>query len=177
MATNSILWRPPPCCSQLKLQWPHHVSAEQIDFDRLDQELRLATAAGSVLVREIIEQVGARTALLRRSGRPIRVNRLIEFGAWTEAALALIDLELPGWTVRRLVHENGEWLCSLSRQPNIPIAFDDVVETGHEALPLAILRAVVEACRRRTIASAEPISSVPLVRPKFGLSLCCDNFG
>ncbi len=152
-------------------------SAKQnADFDRLDEELRLATAAESALVRRVIEHAGARIAMLRRSGRPIRVDRLIECGAWTEAALAWIDLELPGWTVRRLGYENGEWLCSLSRQPNIPIAFDEVVETGHEALPLAIFRAVVEACRRRTIVGAKPISTVPLLQPKFGLSLCCDNF-
>ena len=152
-------------------------SAQQnADLGRLDDELRLATAAESVLFRKVIEHAGSRIALLRRSGRPIRVDRLIEFGAWTEAALALIELELPGWAVRRLVLEDGEWLCSLSRQPNVPIVFDEVVETGHEFLPLAILRAVVEACRRRTIAGAKPISSVPLHQPKFGLSLCCDNF-
>lgn len=152
-------------------------SAEQnADFERLDEELSQARAAEPDLIRKVVERVGARIEMLRRSGRPIRIDRLIEFGGFTEAALALIELELPAWTVRRLVHENGEWLFSLSRQPNIPIAFDEVVETGHEALPLAILRAVVEACRRRTIAGAKPISTVPLLAQKFGLSLCCDNF-
>jgi len=37
---------------------------------------------------------------------------LIESEAWTEAALALVELELPLWKLRRLVHEEGIWLCS-----------------------------------------------------------------
>ena len=28
------------------------------------------------------------------------------------AALALVELELPAWKLRRLIYEDGEWLCS-----------------------------------------------------------------
>jgi hypothetical protein len=50
-----------------------------------------------------------------------RVNQLIEAGAWADATLAMVELELPYWNLRRLVHEDGEWLCSLSKQPNLPV--------------------------------------------------------
>ena len=85
-----------------------------------------------------------------------RIDQLIEAGAWGEAALALIELELPAWKLRRLVYEDGQWLCSLSRQPNLPVALDDTADASHEVLPLAILRAFVEA-RRRTSAMREPV--------------------
>jgi hypothetical protein len=48
-------------------------------------------------------------------GKTITLDRLIEAGAWTDAAITLIGFELPSWSVRRLACEDGEWLCSLSR--------------------------------------------------------------
>ena len=39
-----------------------------------------------------------------------------QFGAWTDAALALIDLELPQWQFRRIAYDEGEWSCALSRE-------------------------------------------------------------
>jgi hypothetical protein len=57
---------------------------------------------------------------------------------------ALIALELPLWTVRRLAFENGEWLCSLSRQPNLPMALDDCADPKHDFDKLAELRLYIE---------------------------------
>ena len=54
-----------------------------------------------------------------------RIDQLIEARAWNDAALALVELELPAWKLRRLVYEDGEWHCSLSRQPNLPVALED----------------------------------------------------
>jgi hypothetical protein len=102
--------------------------------------------------------------------------RLAEIGAWTEATFALIKAELPLWTVRRLTYENGEWLCSLSRQPNLPITLDDCAEASHEVLPLAMLCALVEACRRSHMAQ-DFVSAVPQVTtPSAHHIICCDNY-
>jgi len=109
-------------------------------------------------------------------GDRCRLDQLIEAGAWSDAALALIELELPAWKLRRLVYEDGEWFCSLSKQPNLPVAIDDTADARHEVLPLAILSAFVEA-RRGTSAARETSSPiVPRVQPTSGIVICCDNF-
>jgi hypothetical protein len=89
--------------------------------------------------------------------------------------MALIESEMPGWKLRRLVYENGEWFCSLSRQPNIPTDLDDSADAAHQVLPLAILRAFVEA-RRRSKVSADAASEIPRLQPAAGGMICCDNF-
>jgi hypothetical protein len=89
--------------------------------------------------------------------------------------MALVESEMPGWKVRRLVYENGEWFCSLSRQPNMPADLDDSADAAHEVLPLAILRAFVEA-RRRSKVATDGASGVPQLQPAAGGVLCCDNF-
>jgi hypothetical protein len=101
------------------------------------------------------------------------VDKLLEAGAHTDAALALIDLEMPSWKVRRLIYDNGQWLCSLSRRPGIPVEFDDMAEASHSTASLAILRAALEA--RRTIAAA-PISNLSDVLNDRKEPFCCDNF-
>jgi hypothetical protein len=144
-------------------------------FDRLDEELRIAPKPALDLFAKIIAGVCIRIPVLSKSGKAGRIDRLIECGAWTDAALALIEFELPAWKVRRLVCENGEWFCSLSQQPNLPLEIDDTVDASHEVLPLAILSAFVEA-RRRTSTPRETAlvdsrsSSAPA-----GI-VCCDNF-
>src|SRR5208283_1867676 len=114
--------------------------------------------------------------VLQKAGKASRLAQLIEAGAWSDAVLALIELELPGWKLRRLVYEDAEWLCSLSEKPNLPMAFDDTADATNEELPLAILSAFVEA-RRRAAATPETSSpTVPQVRPTSGYAICCDNF-
>jgi hypothetical protein len=149
-------------------------AAQIIDLEQLDEALRLAPALSLRLFREIMERC-TRLASLQRSRTPARLDRLIEAGAWTDAAFALIDLELPNWTVRRIVRENGEWLCSLSRQPNVPMAFDETADGSHQLLTLAIARGFVEA-RRRSAVSPQAVSAVPQVRPVPEQLICCDNF-
>lgn len=146
-----------------------------IDFDRLDNALQSATTPVPALFRAVMDCGGGRLSLLRRSGKCSVIDHLIASGAWTDAALALIQLGMPAWIVRRLAYEDSEWHCSLSRHPNVPIALDDMAEARHEILALAILRALVGAARRGT-ASARPISAVPEVRPVPDQIICCDNF-
>jgi hypothetical protein len=96
-------------------------------------------------------------------------------GASIDAGLALIELELPGWKLRRLIHEDGEWFCSLSRQPNLPVMLDDAADGTHEVMPLAILLAFLEA-RRRISPWARLVAAVPAVDPAPATLMCCDNF-
>ena len=108
----------------------------------LDDALRDTQEPSLDLFSKIINS--ACTRVQARGQALTHIVRLGEIGAWTEATFALIALELPLWTVRRLAFENGEWLCSLSRQPNLPMTFDDCAEASHEVLPLAMLCAFVK---------------------------------
>jgi hypothetical protein len=114
---------------------------QEVLFDRLDDELRSASQPTPELFAKVIASVCTRIPVLASSGKTIGIGRLIESGAWTDSALALVEFELPMWKVRRLVYEDGEWFCSLSQQPNLPLELDDGVDASHDVLALAILRA------------------------------------
>jgi hypothetical protein len=143
-------------------------------LDRLDDELRAAPEAAREIFAKIIGSACSRIPVLSKSGKTARIERLIESAAWTDAAIALIESEMPGWKLRRLVYENGEWFCSLSRQPNMPADLDDSADAVHQVLPLAILRAFVEIRRRGKVTDAAP--EIPQLQPVVGGVLCCDNF-
>jgi hypothetical protein len=144
----------------------------EILFDRLGDELRHAPSPGFDLFAKVIASACTRIPV---AGRATRIGKLIEAGAWTEAALAMIELELPAWKLRRVVYENNEWLCSLTRQPNLPVGFDESVDAAHAVLPLAILQAFIEA-RRVSNDDDAARSLVPRVRPADSSMICCDNF-
>jgi|HubBroStandDraft_6_1064221.scaffolds.fasta_scaffold1014421_2 hypothetical protein len=59
--------------------------------------------------------------------------------------LAVLDLELPQWKLRRIAYDDGEWRCCLGQQWPLPKWLDDTVDVGHLVLPLAILNAMIEA--------------------------------
>ena len=147
----------------------------QAALDALDSALQSAHEPNLYLLAKIISGVCTRISHLSKSETLDRLGHLAKIGAWTDAAFALIALELPLWWVRRLVYENGEWLCSLSHQPNLPMAFDDSVEGTHEILPPAMLYAFVEACRRRH-AMQESASTVPHIQPWPEQIICCENY-
>jgi hypothetical protein len=93
------------------------------------------------------------------------------------AALALIDLELPLWQVRRIAYDEGEWYCALSRERELPDWLDRSIEVRHADLALAVLGAFVEAQRIAAPSSRTSVPAVsrdanPLCEP-----VCCDNFG
>jgi hypothetical protein len=148
----------------------------QTSLDALDSALCHAQEPTLDLLAKIISATCTRISLLTKAEKFNRLVELAKIGAWTEAAFALIALELPVWRVRRLVYEDGEWLCSLSYQPNIPMAFDDCVEASHEVLPMAMLCAFVEAHRSRN-AAYEKVSTVPQVQPPWPeFAMSCENY-
>ena len=106
----------------------------------------------------------------------MRIERLIGSEAWTDAALALIDLELPQWHVRRIAYDEGEWHCALSRARELPDWLDQSIEIHHADLALAILSAFVEARRVRATTSGTSVPAVPRDPNPLYIPVCCDNF-
>jgi hypothetical protein len=142
--------------------------------DRLLETVRLAEAVTPELMSEIVSDACARLPLLNKDGKAAaRIAELIRSSGWIDAALALIEIELPGWKLRRLAYDAGEWHRSLSQQPNLPAELDDTIDARHEALPLAILAAFLDA-RRNNVARKN--QNVPQVQPAPAHVVCCDNF-
>jgi hypothetical protein len=126
----------------------------------LGDRLRDAHAVTADLMSQVVGEACRRFPSMGQTGKTARVERLIGSGAWTDAALALIDLELPLWQVRRIAYDEGEWYCALSRERELPDWLDRSIEARHADLSLAILSAFVEA-QRITAPSSRP--SVPTV--------------
>ena len=140
---------------------------------RLEEQLRRAEAVTSELISDVIAVACVRFGTLG-AATTVKVKWLIEAGAWTDAILALLELELPQWKLRRLVKDDGEWFCSLSKQLGLPLGYDEVAEATHDSLPLAILIALLQA--RHATVSATGVTTVPQVRSVTGCVVCCDNF-
>jgi hypothetical protein len=105
-----------------------------------------------------------------------RVIRLIESEAFADATLALLELELPQWKLRRLIYEDGEWHCAISKHLALPMELDGMAEANHKSLPLAILSVFVEARHRSLTAIEGQLTSVPQVSSTRGYAMYCDNF-
>ena len=128
------------------------VRSRNVDvLDQLNDRVRRVRAVSADLMLDLIEATSALLPELNGTRKAAVVHRLVKCRAWTDAALALLEIELPQWKLRRLVFEDGKWLCSLSRQINMPPALDDGVEATHSVMPLAILGALLEAKRQASI--------------------------
>ena len=143
----------------------------------LGERLRSADAVTADIMSDVIGQACRRFPSLGQSEKSLRVERLLESGAWTDAALALIDLELPQWQLRRIAYDEGEWHCALSRQRELPDWLDSAIEARHADLALAILSAFVEARRASTSTSRTSVPTVSRNRNPLFEPVSCDNFG
>lgn len=142
----------------------------------LGERLRNADSVTAEIMSEIISQACRRFPSLGQSEKSTRLERLLQSGAWTDAALALIDLELPLWQLRRIAYDDGEWYCALSRQRELPDWLDRSIEARHADLALAILSAFVDAQR---VSASSSRTSVPSVSRDANLlyePMCSDNF-
>jgi hypothetical protein len=150
--------------------------AKSHDPGELNDRLHNAETMSAALLSDVIGETCRRFPSMAQGAKTARIERLIGSGAWTDAVLALIDLELPLWQVRRIAYDEGEWHCALSRERELPEWLDRAIETHHPDLPLAILSAFVEAGRvtapsiRSSVPTA-PREANPLYEP-----MCCDNF-
>jgi hypothetical protein len=151
--------------------------SETHDSRELNDRLRDAHAVTAELISEVIGETCRRFPSMGQTEKTARIERLIGSEAWTDVTLALIDLELPLWQVRRIAYDEGEWYCALSRERELPDWLDRSIETRHADLALAILSAFVDAQAISTPQSRPSVPSVsrdanPLYEP-----VCCDNFG
>ena len=143
----------------------------------LSERLRDALAVTPSLIADLIGEACRRFPSIGQADKTERIGQLIRLGAWTDAALALVELELPQWQVRRLAYDDGEWYCALSREREMPDWLDASVEGRHVDLALAILSAFVEV---RRLKPDKPRTSVPRAPQRTSAlyePLLSDNFG
>ena len=154
---------------------PEERSQEQ-DLGELGERLRNASNADDAIVIDVISAACRRYPSLGQNEKTARVEQLIRCGAWTDAALALIDLELPLWQIRRLAYDEGEWFCALSRERELPDWLDQSIESHHPDLALAILCAFVEAQRISRPESRTSVPAVSRTAPELYEPMSSDNF-
>jgi len=143
-------------------------------FDASEQRLAVVPEVNHSPIIEIADQACARLATLSDVKTANRIRRLAECNAWIDLVLALIELEPPHWKLRRLVYDDGEWHCSLSKHLGLPVEIDETVDGRHTILPLAILTALVEA--RSLARSTLAVPTVPRLQATPHEPMCCDNF-
>jgi hypothetical protein len=143
----------------------------------LVDELRLTPRLTPYLISRVVTEACTRVSGMARAGMAARLDRLVRAEAWLDAVLCLIELELPMWRPCRLVYDGGEWVCSLSRHPEVPFEFSDTADGRHEAPAVAILLSFVEAKRLLATSESAGAPSVPQVAPATAAyAFCCDNF-
>jgi hypothetical protein len=141
----------------------------------IESKLRSTDHVTPELMAEILELSRRRVLAQGCEERCLHLKYLIGAGAWIDAALALMELELPLWHVRRIAYDDGEWHCALSRQRELPDWLDQSIETHHADLALAILTVFVEA--HRTLTSFGSTSTASGGAPSFDcIPFCCENF-
>ena len=140
------------------------------------ERLRRACAVTAEFLSEIMSQTCRRFPSAGQGNKTARIERLIRADAWTDVALALVDLELPQWQVRRIAYDESEWHCSLSRQRELPDWLDQSVEARHPDLALAILSAFVEAQRVNAPRSRPGVPAVKNDADARYEPVCSDNF-
>ncbi len=150
--------------------------SELRDSRELVDRLRDAHAVTAELMSDVIGEACWRFPPIRRTEKAARIERLIHSGAWTDAALALIELELPLWQIRRIVYDGGEWHCALSRQRELPDWIDQSIEAHHANLPLAILMTFVDAQRASRPSVRTSVPTVPCTASSLDEPVCSDNF-
>ena len=141
----------------------------------LAERLREADTVTPELFRDVVDEECWRLPSVRRTRQFDRLEQLIKSGAWTDAALALLELELPQWRLRRIAYDEGEWHCALSRQRELPDWLDQSIETRHADLSLAIMSALIDASHTRSSPAATGATGAR-TNDALDAPLCCDNF-
>jgi hypothetical protein len=147
------------------------------NLSTLSDRLHDTIAVTPSLIDEIIREACRRFPSQGQAGKTKRIEQLIGSDAWTDAALALIELELPQWRVRRLAYDDGEWYCSLSRERELPDWLDQSVEGRHADLALAILSALVEVRHQSVDVPRPSVPRAPQKACSLREPLLSDNFG
>src|SRR5664279_4673857 len=153
----------------------HSIRSEQLTI--LAEQVRLACEATPKMLAGIVTETARRLSAPGKAANAAQLHQLIEAGALTEAAFALINLELPQWKLRRVTYDGGEWHCAMSRERELPEWLDEAVEARHASLTLAILGAYIETVRQIEVSRESNRPSVPQIRAAMQYEpVCCDNF-
>ncbi len=152
----------------------HHLRSEQLET--LADQVRTTDEPTSELVSAILVGTARRLSLPSSAANAVQLSQFIDAGALTEAALALINLELPQWKLRRITYDEGEWYCALSRERELPEWLDEAVEARHTNLTLAILSAYIETVRQIEMSRQPNRPSVPQTQREQYEPVCCDNY-
>ena len=153
------------------------VVTQLFDPIALTGRLRIAHVVTRPLMKDILDRACRRFPSLGQSERTERLKRLVDAEAWVDAALELLEVELPLWRVRRIAYDQGEWYCALSRGRELPEWLDSSIEAQHADLALALLSAFLEA---QLLSAQATRPSVPPVRQALDSlyePMASDNFG
>lgn len=144
-------------------------ATEYRDASKLVDRLRNAPEADAALMAEIIDTVYRRFPSAGQSEKTARIEQLIRSGAWTDAALSLIDLELPLWHLRRIAYAraSGTALC----RANANCRTGSIVRSK---AVIRIWRLPSWALSSRLSAPARPRAE-PASRPSRAASTRCTN--
>jgi hypothetical protein len=163
-----------PKYNQENAMFLHSNRSEQLAA--LAGQVSAADEATSELFSEIVVATARRLWAPGEAAKATQLHDLIEAGALTQAALSLIELELPLWKLRRIAYDEGEWHCAMSRQRELPEWLDQAVETRHASLTLAILGAYIETVGQIELSRESSRPSVPQTRAEQYEPLYCENF-
>jgi len=139
--------------------------------DRLNK----TTAPSAVLLYAVLSTTD-RTQVASQGVAAAHIAQLIECGAWTEAAMELLNLCCPRWQLSRLIYDNGEWHCCLSPERELPDWLGQTIETRHEYLAMALLKAVLESSQYEVSTDETPTPIGPPRAISDNLVLCEDFF-
>jgi hypothetical protein len=149
---------------------------EHHDPTAVGDRLRNARDVTPELIAEVIDLACRRFPSTGQTAKTAHIEQLIDARAWTDVALALIDLELPLWQIRRIAYDEGEWYCALSRERELPDWLDQSIEARHANLTVAILSAFVEVPRLTARESKPSVPEAPRKMNPLYEPVCCDNF-
>lgn len=142
----------------------------------LAERIQDALAVTPALIADLIREACRRLPPQGQAAKAERIEQLIEMGAWTDAALALIDLELPQWQIRRIAYDDGEWYCALSRVRELPDWLDESAEGRHADLALAVFSAILEAQRNSVHSTRASIPPAGRRENALYEPVPCENF-
>ena len=145
-------------------------------LSRLADRLRDADSVTPELFSEVVRDACWRLPSVRRTRDFEHFQQFVQSGAWTDAALALLALETPQWHLRRIIHDAGEWHCTLSQRRELPDWLDQPAEARHGDLCLAILSAIVDVKRESAPDVEGNVARPSRADEPLDVPLGCDNF-
>src|SRR5882762_2433814 len=122
-------------CNQENAMFLHSIRPQQLAT--FAARVRAADEATPELLSEIVAGTVRR---LSAPGEAVQLHQLIEAGALTEAAFAVIQLELPLWQIRRITYDEGEWTGPSPGSANSQSGW-----TRRSRLPMPALRSQLSA--------------------------------